>query len=101
MEEVRVRRSARPSAEVWRRAEAQAWAGASGARVVKRCWWVARVDVRVEWASEVVCATWEEIREEVERAEAEALGEARAQTPSGFGYVALEDFRPQSLWGCT
>ena len=28
--------------------------------------------LRVEWANEVVCATWEEIRE-VERAEAEAL----------------------------
>ena len=35
--------------------------------------WVARVDLRVEWANEAVCATWEEIREEVERAEAEAL----------------------------
>ena len=43
------------------------------ARVVKRCCWVARVDLQVEWASEVVCATWEEIREEVEGAEAEAL----------------------------
>ena len=31
------------------------------------------MDLRVEWANEVVCATWEEIREEVERAEAEAL----------------------------
>ena len=52
------------------RAEAQAWAwaaAASGARVDLRCWWVARVDLCVEWANEVVC---EEIREGVERAEA-------------------------------
>ena len=32
--------------------------------------WVARVDLRVEWASEVVCATWEEIQ----RGQAGALG---------------------------
>ena len=95
--EVEVRRSARPWAEVWTRAEAQAWAAASAARVVKRCWWVARVDLRTEWANKVVCASWEEIREEVERAEAEALllagalGEARARAPGAFGYVALED----------
>ena len=43
----------------------------------------------VEWANEVVCAIWEEIREEVERAEVEArllagaLGEARTRTPDG------------------
>ena len=79
--EVRVRRSARPRVEVWTRAEAQGRAAASGARVVKRCWWVARVDLHVEWANEVICTTWEEIREEVERAEAEAW----AQTPGGVG----------------
>ena len=50
------------------RAEAQAWAAAaSGARVDLRCWWVARVDLRVGWANEVVC---EEVREGVKRAEA-------------------------------
>ena len=95
--EVEVQQLARPWAEVWTRAEAQVWTAASGARVVKRCWWVARVDLRVERANEVVCASWEEIREEVERAEAEALllagalGEARARAPGGFGYVSLED----------
>ena len=45
--------------------------GAKRARVVKRCWWVARVEIQVEWANEVVCATWEEIQGEVERAEAD------------------------------
>ena len=46
----------------------------------------------MEWANEVVCATWEE----VERAEAEALPLVAALGETGtdtgwVGYVALED----------
>ena len=49
-------------------------AAASGARVVKRCWWVGRVDQQVERANEVVCATYRRSRGQ------------RQRTAAGHGY---------------